>query len=141
MAPPQRVHTGVRQPHTDPRATSVSNPDSANYDRHGPYYDSTLDSTSPNYIHRDGTVDTGKQVHDQSQQQVDQSIDDGGLWAQLMAIFTRNGQVRDQYNQNMNAQATQLAARVDTRPKPAFGAANYSSYEHSQLKSMVTRNA
>src|SRR5262245_42570843 len=141
MAPGDRGNMAVQPPNTDPVAASVSNPDSPDYDRHNAYYDSTLDPTSSNYIHREGTVDTGQNVRGQTQRDVtaEDAVHAGDYFGlqQLIDLFTRNGRISSRYSDSMSAQAQQLAGRVETRPAPAFDAVNYNSYEHEQLRSMV----
>jgi hypothetical protein len=117
----------------------VSNPSSPGYDRHSSSYDPTYDPSSRYYIERTGTADSSADVQQQAEQRVDQNIENADWW-QLWERFTRNSQVSEQYNQDMSAQARQLAQGVDTRQPPGMSSANYMSYDHASLKPMVTEN-
>ena len=130
MAPGTGIQTAYH-PHptgpTDPR----SDPDS-------PHYDQTYDPHSPYYIDRRGTSDTSDQVHDQAEHQVDREIDDSGPFGRLIAIFTRDGRVDRAYTGQLGDQAHQLTHGVQTRTAPVIPQVNYLSYDHPQLKTMVT---
>ncbi|HEV2782444.1 MAG TPA: hypothetical protein VGX25_23880, partial [Actinophytocola sp.] len=90
-------------------------------------------------------MDTGEDVREQAEQDVnshDESTDGGFLGIQdLIELFTRNGRIDEQTRRELDAQAAQLAAGLPTRPAPPIDAANYLSYDHGQLKTMVTENA
>src|SRR5690348_14694621 len=113
---PRGVQAAVHpnQP-SDGRAASVPTPGSPNYNPNSPHYDSTLDPSSPNYIAPATTSDTGQQVHQHAENQVNQEDSQtGGDWWGLRALlnrFTHNGRVQDQYSQEMDAQAKALAAQ------------------------------
>lgn len=125
-----------------PHRAGSADPNSPNHDPRAdpgsPHYDQTYDPHSPYYIDRRGTSDTSGQVHDQAEHQVDQQVDDEGLFGRLIAIFTRDGRVEDAYAGQLGDQAHQLAQGVQTRQAPAIPQVNYRSYDHPQLKSMVT---
>lgn len=147
MAPPPRgVQTAVRPPDPgDPRSNSVSNPNSPDYNRNSPLYDSTRDPSSRNYIDRSQTVDTGQEVRDQNEREVtaeDDATDGGFLGLQdLIELFTRNTRVSDRTSGELSDQAAQLAAGLTTRQAPPIDAANYMSYDHNSLDGMVKQNA
>ncbi|WP_158075720.1 PPE domain-containing protein [Actinokineospora bangkokensis] len=79
-------------------------------------------------------------MRDDAEQQVDQRSEDGNFIERLIAKFTRNGDINEQYNQEMSAQARALAAGVDTRQGPGLACTNYMSYDHKALKPMVTED-
>ncbi|CRK60398.1 Endoglucanase [Alloactinosynnema sp. L-07] len=130
---PGPVRTGVTPPKADPTTVEVSR----NGQTGNPAYDPTYDPNSALYIDRRGTSDTRDQVQQEAEQRVDQDIENSSWW-EIWKRFTRNSDVNDQYNQEMSAQARQLAAGVDTRPPPGMQQSNYLSYDHSALKPMVT---
>ncbi|GLZ38387.1 hypothetical protein [Actinokineospora sp. NBRC 105648] len=136
---PGPMRTAYTPPKGDPRATDVSDPSSPNYDPRDPGYDPTYDPRSPYYIDRKGTSDTSADVQGQAEQQVDQDIDNSHWW-EIWKRFSRNSDVREQYNQEMSAQAQQLAHGVELRQAPGMRSTNYQSYEHSALKPMVTQD-
>ncbi|PWW50854.1 hypothetical protein [Actinokineospora spheciospongiae] len=106
-------------------------------DRNSPDYDPTYDPKSPYYIDRTGTSDTSQEVQEQAEQQVDQDIDQANWW-EIWKQFTRNSEINEQFNQDMSAQANQLAQGLQTRPGPALSCTNYLSTEHPTLQTMVT---
>ncbi|MBC6446663.1 hypothetical protein [Actinokineospora xionganensis] len=112
---------------------------SRNGQRDHPSYDPTYDPNSRYYIDRKGTSDSGTEVRDQAEQQVDREIENAEWW-EIWKRFTRNSEVNEQYNQEMSAQAAQLAQGVDTRPAPGIPRSNYMSHAHSELRPMVTEN-
>lgn len=129
----------VRTAYTPPQGNQTTVDVSRNGQRDHPSYDPTYDPNSRYYIERTGTSDSGTEVRDQAEQQVDRDIENAEWW-EIWKRFTRNSEVNEQYNQDMSAQAAQLAQGVDTRPAPAMPRSNYMSHEHSELRPMVTEN-
>ncbi|HEV2780865.1 MAG TPA: hypothetical protein VGX25_15880 [Actinophytocola sp.] len=121
-------------------------PNSPNYDPRmdpdSPAYDQTYDPDSPYYIDRRETSDSAGEVHDQAEREVtahDEATDGGLLGLQdLIERFIRNGRIDEAYAERMSDQAHELAQDVRSRPAPEIPGANYLSYEHPQLKTMVT---
>lgn len=129
----------VRTAYTPPQGNQTTVDVSRNGQRDHPSYDPTYDPNSRYYIDRKGTSDSGTEVRDQAEQQVDREIENAEWW-EIWKRFTRNSEINEQYNQDMSAQAAQLAQGVDTRPAPGIPRSNYMSHDHSELRPMVTEN-
>ncbi|GAB3433438.1 hypothetical protein [Actinophytocola sediminis] len=101
-------------------------------------YDPTYDAGSSVYIDRGQTSDTGTDTRQDAEAQAD-AQEAGGNWLDtLINRFTREGRVETAYEEQLNAQAAELAEGVTTRPSPMVMCANYMSYGHPDLKTMVT---
>ncbi|WP_424183394.1 WXG100 family type VII secretion target [Actinokineospora sp. G85] len=102
--------------------------------------DQTATPDDPYYIERAGTSDTSAEVQEQAEQRVDERREDADFIDWLVGAFTRNSDIREQYNQDMSTQAQQLATGVDTRSAPMLACSNYENFEHENLQSMVTQD-
>ncbi|MFI7676913.1 hypothetical protein [Actinophytocola sp. NPDC049390] len=118
----------------------VSNPYSENYDPSSPYYDATSDPSSPTYIDRHHTTQTGEQTEQQAEAQVDREVDQGTFIDQLLDMFNHGENVQETYTEEMNARAAELAAGLQTREGPAMMCSNYMATPHPRLKTMVTED-
>jgi hypothetical protein len=128
------------------QAAAVSTYGSPQYNPNSPDYDSTLDSHSPNYIPPATTVDTGTEVHDRAEQDVNaqdaQTNDDLFGIRGLINRFTHNSRVDQQTQQDLDAQARALQAQgIPTRTPPLPPCTNYLVYPHDNIKTMVTEDA
>ncbi len=127
----------------DPRGhstDSVSNPNSPYYKPDHPRYDAAQDSSSPTYIDQRGTSDTGEEVEERAEERVDAEEEDRGWLGQLLGLFTHGDEVSETSNEDMNAQAEQLAQGMNTRPSPIMMCANYLGTPHPELNTMVTED-
>lgn len=143
MAP----RTGVQAAyHPETSGTPSSDPASPNYDPRAdpghPRYDQTYDPDSPYYIPRTGTSDTGREVHDQAEDEVTEAdeTDDDGWPADILERVTRANRVDDAATGELNDQARELTQGVETRPNPAIPGANYLAYPHPRLQQMVQQD-
>ncbi|HEX6357748.1 PPE domain-containing protein [Actinophytocola sp.] len=104
-------------------------------------YDPTQDPTSDTYFERRNTVQTGAETHDDVANRVT-TEDENSWWLQRwLSKFTRDGRIRDTYDQDMSARAQSLANGIDTRQGPIMQCSNYMAVPHPQLKTMVTEDA
>ena len=109
--------------------------------RNPPRQDRTQDPDSGTYIERRNTAQTGQEVRTQTENRIS-GEDEQDWWLQrLINQFTRDGRVRDSFNQEMNARAASLAQGIETREGPIMMCYNYLSTPHPQLQAMVTENA
>jgi len=127
----------------DPRGHStatVSNPNSPYYNPSHPRYDSTQDSSSSTYIDQRGISRTGEEAEESAENRVEAQEENAGWLGQLIGLFTHGDEVSETYNEDMNAQAAQLAKGLNTRPSPMMMCANYLGTPHPELKTMVTED-
>jgi hypothetical protein len=101
-------------------------------DRHSNGNDSGIDFRT--------TVETGRETHDRVQNQVTAEDEDQFFLLEWLSRFSRNGRVQDSYNQEMSAQAAELARGLELRQGPIMQCSNYMATAHRQLKTMVTED-
>lgn len=157
--PGQGQHGPPNQYHVSEETKRASDPNSPSYDpSNRQHYDPTIDPSSPQYINRSATGDTGAQVHQQHQQSYDAQVDakmaevdqmlgpfaqfvPDSMKRQLAETMVGPNKVNQQVQDELRTQAGQLAQGLQTRPAPAMPNSLYGNVEHKNLAEMVNQHA